>query len=351
MRQPDCTGVLHRIRSPWRTSRTTPGRALPVLFPGRATLLVLSLTAALGLAAETAPRSIAIVTDGTVHRPLYGIDFHEDLQRGLAVGARGTVLTSGDGGRNWAAEPLETPLSLIDVAVQGDRRVTVGQMGGIWVSGSGEAWRAVESGTEERLMAVDMNARGLAIAVGSFDLILLSHDGGETWEESPLQLAPHVEGFYDPHLYDVQVNPDGSALVVGEFGLILRSADEGRNWDIVHQGVASLSGVQVRPDGTGFAVGQDGAVLRTTDGGVTWTSLATPTRGNLLGVWSTADGEVTVSGMRYMIVSDDDGESWRTVTDNEVNTNWYGQMAAAGSGVMAVGHSGRIIRVSRAEPM
>ncbi|MCY3795076.1 MAG: YCF48-related protein [Gammaproteobacteria bacterium] len=309
-------------------------------------LLVLSLAAA-GLRAETAPRSITIVAEGTVHRPLYGIDFHQDLQRGIAVGARGTVITSDDGGRSWAADQLETPLSLIDVAVQGDRRLTVGQMGGIWVSDSGEPWRAVESGTEERLMSVDLNAAGLAIAVGSFDLILLSYDGGETWEESPLQLAPHVEGHYDPHLYDVQVNPDGSALIVGEFGLILRTIDQGRNWDIVHQGVASLSGVHVRTDGTGFAVGQDGAVLRTADGGQTWTRLATPTSGNLLGVWSTGDGQATVSGMRYMIVSDDDGDSWRPVADAEVNTNWYGKMAATDAGFIAVGHSGRVIRVAR----
>ncbi len=309
-------------------------------------LLALSLAAA-GLRAETAPRSITIVAEGTVHRPLYGIDFHQDLQRGIAVGARGTVVTSDDGGRSWAADQLETPLSLIDVAVQGDRRLTVGQMGGIWVSDSGEPWRAVESGTEERLMSVDLNAAGLAIAVGSFDLILLSYDGGETWAESPLQLAPHVEGHYEPHLYDVQVNPDGSALIVGEFGLILRTVDQGRNWDIVHQGVASLSGVHVRTDGTGFAVGQDGAVLRTADGGQTWTRLATPTSGNLLGVWSTGDGQATVSGMRYMIVSDDDGDSWRPVADAEVNTNWYGKMAATDAGFIAVGHSGRVIRVAR----
>ena len=304
--------------------------------------------AAVGARAATAPRAITIVAEGTVHRPLYGIDFHQDLQQGVAVGARGTVLMSDDGGMSWVAEQLETSLSLIDVAVEGNRRLAVGQMGGIWISNSGEAWRRVASGTEERLLAVDMNASGLTIAVGSFDVILLSYDGGESWEESPLQLAPHIEGYYDPHLYDVQVNPDGSALVVGEFGLILRTTDEGRNWDIVHQGIASLSGVHVRADETGFAVGQDGAVLRTTDGGETWTSLQTPTSGNLLGVWSTENGEATVSGMRYMIVSDDDGESWRPVADAEVNTNWYGKMAATNSGVMAVGHSGRVIRIARA---
>ena len=313
-------------------------------------LLFLTLTATGGLKAETEPRSITIVADGTVHRPFYGIDFHEDLQRGIAVGARGTIVTSDDGGRSWVTEQLKTSLSLIDVAVKGHRRLIVGQMGGIWVSDSGEAWRAVESGTEERLLAVDVNAAGLAIAVGSFDLILLSYDSGDTWQESPLQLAPNVEGFYDPHLYDVQVNLDGSALIVGEFGLILRTTDEGRNWDIVHQGVASLSGVHVRADGTGFAVGQNGAVLRTLDGGKTWTSLDTPTSGNLLGVWSTADGQVTVSGMRYMIVSDDDGESWQPVTDAEVNTNWYSKMVATDSGFIAVGHSGRVIRVVRTTP-
>ena len=51
-----------------------------------------------------------------------------------------------------------------------------------------------------------------------------------------------------------------------------------------------------------------------------------------------------------MIVSDDDGESWRPVADGEVNTNWYGRMAATDSGFIAVGHSGRVIRVARAKP-
>lgn len=295
---------------------------------------------------QSAYRSVEVLRSGTSHRPLFGVDFQDGGMRGIAVGGRGTLVFTDDGGRNWTAENLDTDLALIDVAVKGEQGIAVGQSGLALVLDGGK-WRKVDSGTEERLMSVDLNGDGVAAAVGSFGTVLVSSDAGASWEPIPQSLSQFIEGGYDPHLYAVQVDPNGTITIAGEFGLIAQSSDLGKTWEVRHEGEESLSGLQIRPAGIGFAVGQDGAVLKTTDAGKTWTPVMADLTGNLLGVASTDDGQVLVPGMRHMYLSDDDGRSWKPVTDGDVNSHWYAQAAATAAGMIAVGHSGRIIKVEK----
>jgi photosystem II stability/assembly factor-like uncharacterized protein len=147
----------------------------------------------------------------------------------------------------------------------------------------------------------------------------------------------------------VAVDSHGVITAVGEFGLILRTVDAGKTWQTLHKGDASLFALQLRADGVGYAVGQDGAVLRTADGGSTWTPMTVNSSSILLGVNSGTDGRVVVTGIHDMLVSDDDGKSWRHVIDPEVATSWYQGIARAetASPVFAVGHGGQIIRVGK----
>ncbi|MFP5305355.1 MAG: WD40/YVTN/BNR-like repeat-containing protein, partial [Gammaproteobacteria bacterium] len=126
-----------------------------------------------------------------------------------------------------------------------------------------------------------------------------------------------------------------------------RSADDGRSWTKLRGGDASLFALHVRTDGTGFAVGQSGVVLKTTDDGLSWSALASGTKANLLGVRSTAKGRVVVPGMRHLLISDDDGASWRDENEGELGRAWtVAAGAAAGSeSTLVVGEAERIIRV------
>lgn len=299
-------------------------------------------------AAPAVPRHVEVVTAGTPHRPLYSIVFEQDREHGLAVGDRGTLLVTADGGASWERGQLDTKLALFDAVLLGDTRVLVGQMGLIRYSDDGgESWTSVESGTSERLMGVSMNESGLAVAVGSFGTILLSEDGGKSWRASAFNPATLVADNYEPHLYDVHVGADGTVTVVGEFGMVLRSPDGGASWQGVHSGDVALFGLHLRDGGLGFAVGQSGTVLRTTDGGATWTPLDTGLDANLLGVHVDGEGTVTVPGMRRMIVSDDGGESWTQVHDGDVDRNWYIGATATGEGLFLAGHTGRVLRVEK----
>src|SRR5260221_13188726 len=68
------------------------------------------------------------VVVGTPHEALFSIAFHESV--GIAVGAGGAILQSGDAGKTWKpVTPAPTELSLLAVGVQQGRPAAVGRKG------------------------------------------------------------------------------------------------------------------------------------------------------------------------------------------------------------------------------
>ena len=294
--------------------------------------------------AAAVSKAIDVVVKGTVHQTLFAIGF--DGQKGVAVGAAGEVQSTEDGGKTWKASKLPTELAMLGLHVDPARTIAVGQSGTAFVrSGTGD-WELVKTGVEKRLFAVSSNVGGLTVAVGEFGTLVLSEDGGHTWHQLTLDwMAVGTDGGAEPHLYGVHVAADGAISVVGEFGLVLRSTDRGRNWSVQNKSSASLFDVEIRDDGVGYAVGQDGYALRTKDAGVTWTCIDIGSKAILNGVHASADGRITITAMREMLVSTDDGASWNSVNNPEVTTVWYVGVASPGTDVLAVGQAGRIIRV------
>ena len=299
--------------------------------------------------ASAAQRNIEELRSGTAHRDLYALAVNaQNSQSAIAVGAFGELVETRDGGKTWQSNNIDTERALLDIDLVGEHQIIVGQTGLVLIRDGDEPWQEVKVDTEARLLGVSTNASGLTFAVGQFGAVLRSRDGGKRWQKLDLKLAQIIEGGYDPHLYDVHVSADGVATVVGEFGLIMRSTDGGDNWVIVNTSDESLFAMQMRDDGVGFAVGQSGVVFRSEDGGKTWARLANKLDANLLGVWSTPDGKVTAPGFRHMLVSDNNGETWQQLENQDVNRGWYIAARTIGSepGVVAVGYFGRIIRIT-----
>lgn len=293
---------------------------------------------------EEASAAVELVREGVAHRPLFGISFADSGKSGAAVGDRGTVLLTSDGGKSWSVREVDTDMALLDVALAGERAIAVGQLGLVLIRDQSAIWTESSVDIEERFMSVDLHADGLAVAVGGFGQVRISNDSGRTWAAPDVAFSSFVEEGYDPHLYAVEVTPAGRIIIVGEFGLVVVSDDRGESWRLVRQGDESLSAVHVRVDGTGYAVGQNGIVLRTTDSGDHWDRVDPGLGGNLLGVSSSSDGLVIVPGMRNMLLSTDDGGTFMSVGDSDVNSNWYQAAAMGSDGAFVVGHTGRILR-------
>lgn len=293
---------------------------------------------------------------GTPHDAFFSVDM--DGPSGLVVGAAGRIFSSSDAGMNWQAETSPTPLSLLGVASAAEHAIAVGQMGVIVRRVAGQ-WETLDSGTQERLFDVDVNERGRSVAVGAFGTVLRSPDGGRNWERLQPQWADWFDdpdgrlgGMFEPSLYGVQVTSDGTIYVCGELSLIMRSRNGGRSWEPLLAGTNSaqeisptLSAIRLTEQGLGFAVGQEGRVLRTRDGGQSWQRLPLDSHANLLAVDVNGQGQVVVSGMRAMYVSDDAGDSWTRLRSDDFDRGWYSEVALTPAGPVAVGHRGNIVKL------
>jgi Uncharacterized protein related to plant photosystem II stability/assembly factor len=302
----------------------------------------------------------------TPHDRLFSVAFNGDF--GEAVGEAGLVLQTMDGGKTWQHETSPpTQSSLFSVAISGSRSIAVGQQGLILIRDGRKKWRTLEPVTDQRLLRVSMNKSGLAVAVGAFGTLLTSLDYGETWSElkpdwGTLYKTAETNDFAavrdEPTLYAAKVFDDGSIVIGGEYGQLNRSADGGITWVPVFRADAAkegstpptLFGMNFRADGTGYAVGQEGLVVMTEDHGKSWSELDSGSKASLFDVESTPDGHVFAIGMRSCLVSTDAGRTWQALKALDVGLNWYsglGYSSGAGSdSVIAVGHSGRVLKLA-----
>jgi photosystem II stability/assembly factor-like uncharacterized protein len=302
------------------------------------------------LAEDSEAGVLTLRYQGIPHDALYDVCFQD--QKGLAVGVAGTVLSTADAGLSWQPGTPLSDKALLGVSCSGKGAIAVGQEGTIQVQSASGEWQMVSSGSEQRLLSVDSNNQGLAVAVGGFGAVLRSVDAGASWEPISFDWEAILNDFLEPHIYDVAVFDDNTIMVVGEFELILLSADGGDSWEVVNKADSSLAGIYFSDRQTGYVAGQDGKVLKTVDGGLTWQSTGeVPTRENLLDVWSSGQ-DVLITGIRTLLRSRDAGVSWESVTEGDISVKWYQSVkgtsvdGGASNNIVMVGHSGRIIQIN-----
>ena len=334
---------------------------------GRGARALLGATLGLGLLVSAngnavaeeaaASKQLAVVRSGIPHDALYAMVING--KDGMAVGAAGSLLETKDGGATWTSGTSGTDFGLFGIGIQGEHRILVGQRGTVLLGGADGKWTPGKSGTENRLLNVDVNASGLAIAVGEFGTIMRSKDAGKTWEQRPIDWATFRDDGYEPHIYAVDVQDNGRILIGAEFAYVIVSEDGGETFSLAHKGEKSIFAMHMLPDGTGYAVGQEGLALKTADNGATWAELNTNSTANLFGVWASAQGEIVATGMRALLRSSDAGASFVSSEDLDVVRNWYvpvamGQAEFKGDGgamvqevVYIAGYQGTIARVLR----
>ena len=304
-----------------------------------------------------------VLVDGVAQDRLFAVDMSGT--RGIAVGGMGRVLITEDGGATWSLESPHTEQALLAVAMAGEHVLAVGQSGVAFVRRWGQPWEAVTTGSEERLLNVALHENGTAVAVGGFGTVLRSSDYGRSWQPAAPDwkaIAAARGGGEDrtgalaePTMFAVQILPNGDILIAGELAYILKTSPHQPDWALVHGGTRApgaiaptLHDIAIGRDGSGFAVGQEGVILKTIDGGNSWRQKPTPSSGaNLLAVERRDAEWVFALGMRTALYSRDGGESWQALQALDVGLNWYSDIesVSADGPLLAVGHSGRVIRI------
>lgn len=228
------------------------------------------------------------------------------------------VLALAAGGVSVAAEQERAIIAtraarslLLDVAVAGDRLVAVGERGHILVStDGGETWRQVEVATRAMLTAVHFHDDRLGWAVGHDALVLRSEDGGESWSQA------HHDPEGGSPLFDVFFVDESHGFAIGAYGLFLESRDGGVSWDErpIGEGDAHLHHMARSVSGKLYIAAERGVILRSDDGGARWTELPSPYEGSLFGSLPLGGDGLLVFGLRgHAFRSEDGGASWRPV--------------------------------------
>jgi photosystem II stability/assembly factor-like uncharacterized protein len=224
---------------------------------------------------------------------------------------------------------------LLGVTLAGERVVAVGERGVVVLSDDGgRTWRQAKSvPTSVTLTALSFIDAKQGWAVGHGGVILQSKDGGETWirqangrslaraalAEAPDDTKQHMaEDPPDKPLLDVHFVDAQLGYVVGAYNLAFETRDGGKTWSSLMQRIenpkgAHLYSVAVRGNSI-FIAGEQGALFRSQDQGRTFGPMSGGYAGTWFSILAMGENGLMVAGLKgHAAYSSDDGETWSAV--------------------------------------
>lgn len=264
----------------------------------------------------------------------------------VAVGPRGHILYSDDHGAHWqqAQVPVSADLNAVSFAtpalgwaVGHDGVVLHSRDGGVhWhkqLDGRALAEQLPAAATDNALLDVWFSDARNGYAVGVFNLLLRTTDGGEHWQP----WLDHSDNPQGLHLTSLAAVGD-DLYITGEQGLLLKWS--GARSSRVHTPYAgTLFGVVGKP-GVLLVYGLRGHVYRSTDGGQQWQPVNTGINTSLTAAGIDRDGQLWLASQAGdLLLSRDDGASF-----SQVPQSARGPVTAlvsdTGNGLVLVGERG-----------
>jgi len=237
---------------------------------------------------------------------------------------------------------------LLDIAHAGKRLVAVGDRGHILYSDDGgSSWTQARVPTRQLLTAVYFADDKHGWAVGHDALILGTADGGQTWT----QQYENREG--EVPLLDVWFENSQHGFATGAYGVLLETTD-GQNWEDVadrldNEDGSHLNAIAEIPGSGLFIVGEMGGMFRSADMGETWERVESPYQGSFFGVVGSGEpGGVVAFGLRgNLFRSTDFGDSWQAIEllddGDAVESGLADGNLLADGRIVVVGHGGTVL--------
>ena len=283
----------------------------------------------------------------------------------VAVGERGHVLLSRDGGTSFTQSPAPARSNLTAVSfVDREHGWAVGHDEVILrTSDGGASWQLAHYAPEKQqpLLGVWFGDPTHGIAIGAFATVYTTADGGQSWTASeftpkPLHAAPvkaHTgrttaadlaesddQGLAQPHLNAIARARSGRLYIAGEAGHLFSSDDGGHSWaQLPAPYDGSLFGI-LPLDGDALLVfGLRGHLFRSEDAGHSWRALESHCEALLSGSTRLGDGTIVIVGLSgTVLVSVDGGQTF--AVHQQADRKGLAAVAAAPGGVVVVGEAG-----------
>jgi photosystem II stability/assembly factor-like uncharacterized protein len=221
----------------------------------------------------------------------------------IAVGERGHIILSDDDGETWSqADTVPTRSTLTSLFSMDGRIWAAGHDSVILTSGDvGKTWtrQFFDPDRHQPIMDIHFFDQNQGIAIGAYGLMLLTGDGGNTWEDWA------VNDEDDAHLNAMVELSDGTLLIAGEAGFSYRSRDRAQTWEpmaMPYQG--SMFGAVKVPGNCVLFYGLRGHIMKTCDQGDNWEELQTDSETTLLGAAMHDDNLLLVGNSGRILAHD-----------------------------------------------
>ncbi|PND36313.1 hypothetical protein C1O66_21665 [Paucibacter aquatile] len=288
---------------------------------------------------------------------LRAVHTHADGQRGWAVGSRGALLRTEDGGRSWdlvdlPAELKSSILNALVFAADGLRGWAAVEDGEILATlDGGKNWKLQRREAGKSWVQLLSTADGLKVwALSRQGEVYASEDGGQSWVSQAEELSRRILGLAlqagGQRLWAVDGN--GQAWERPSLGepWRMRSSSERQAFQ-TQDPLGIPSRVQLSALGTrAWALSRSGLLQFTEDGGASWASPAQLPGLEILAVHAQEDGlSVWAVGRRGRIaLSRDGGRTWALQASASSADLYAVSFAPDGLRGWAVGEQGTVLR-------
>jgi photosystem II stability/assembly factor-like uncharacterized protein len=259
---------------------------------------------------------------------------------------------------NKFKEEYTNGASSVAASSDGSKMIVGGSQSNIFTANFGGSWKSTKQPPPSvgfRSVGISSNGN-TAVAIGAYNEIHVSNDGGESWSERSEIASNEL-------LSDISISAGGMhAVVVGDNGTILISHDAGVSWRRASISIVGdeLEGISVSPDGLhALAIFSGGRILKSSDGGKTWALTAIYpnffSAPNLVMGSRSIDVKISNGGSALAVtnssgevyVSGDGGKAWRRMAAKEQPdsfgiTRYDSAVSLTGERVIAVGQNGHI---------
>jgi photosystem II stability/assembly factor-like uncharacterized protein len=212
--------------------------------------------------------------------------YFPSAKRGWAVGHDGVVLATTDGGSTWTKQLDGRAVNDLIVAATKERLAASPDSAELQALVA-EAQRYQEQGPDKPFLDVWFENDTKGYVVGAYNLLLVTHDGGKTWQS----WFDRTENPRFMNLYSIRP-ASGSLYIAGEAGTVLKlDAQAGRFVAVPVDYAGSLFGVVDAGDAV-MVFGLRGNAFRSTDGGATWTKVDSGLPATIVGATRLASGHL-----------------------------------------------------------
>lgn len=262
------------------------------------------------------------------------LDIDTAADRLIAVGRRGHILTSDDGGQSWAQQPVPVASDLVA------SHFINGQLG--WVVGhDGVVLKTADGGNSWRKV---LDGRQAAALIGEF-----RNSHPDLGEEALFEYERfEMEGSDKPFL-TVYFSDDQHGVVLGAFNYAFRTDDGGDTWVPFSHRIDNPMGFHIyaafEHQGVLHAVGEKGLLLRWDAEAERLVALESPYEGSWFGAVSLGE-QILLYGLRGSAYVGSPESAWQRVQlDTEDSFN--NAVAVSPDAALLVGQAGKVFRVAR----